>query len=116
MCLFIQARAISLHPYLIVAVQKTEFIRQTKPNANVFYSTDIRKKLISELRCVDKVIEYTEVQDVIKHVDFDIFAVGEDQNHQGFQEAIKWCEQNNKQVVRLHRTKDISSSLIKDHL
>lgn len=111
--LFLQARNISKDPYLIVAVQQDEFIKKYKPDTNIFYSTKVRKELISALRCVDQVIEYANVQDIVKCVDFDVFAVGADQIHSGFQDAIEWCKQNNKQVVRLHRTPGIASSQIK---
>ena len=49
-------------------------------------------------------------------VDFDIFAKGEDQVHEGFQRAVKWCELNNKEVVILPRTPGICSSEIKNEL
>lgn len=111
--LFLQARNVSKDPYLIVAVQQDEFIKKYKPDADILYSTKVRKELISALRCVDQVIEYANVQDIVKCVDFDVFAVGADQIHSGFQDAIEWCKQNNKQVVRLHRTPGIASSQIK---
>ncbi|MBR6010635.1 MAG: adenylyltransferase/cytidyltransferase family protein [Alphaproteobacteria bacterium] len=114
--LFLQARGMSDDTYLIVAVQNDEFIKKYKPDTNIFYSVEIRKELISALRCVDEVIEYTDVQDIVRNVDFDIFAVGADQNHMGFQMAIQWCKENNKRVVRLQRTPGIASSKIKQYL
>ena len=56
------------------------------------------------------------VDETIKNIDFDIFAIGEDQNHEGFQRAVKWCEENGKQVVRMKRTPGICSSQIKKDL
>lgn len=44
------------------------------------------------------------------------FAVGEDQNHAGFQRAIEWCKENGKEVVRMKRTPGICSSEIKKSL
>lgn len=35
----------------------------------------------------------------LKKIDFDVFAVGGDQNYEGFQRAIKWCEDNGRKVV-----------------
>lgn len=102
--------------YLIVAVQDSDFILKTKPNAKIMYTTEQRVELVSALRVVDQVINYTDVDVTIKDVDFDIFAIGEDQNHAGFQRAIKWCEENGKQVVRMKRTKGICSSEIKSKL
>lgn len=112
--LFMQARAIAQNAYLIVAVQSDQYIKKYKPTTKIFYSIKIRKELISALRCVDDVIEYSDVQEIVKMVDFDIFAIGADQNHAGFQKAIQWCQENGKQVVRLNRTQGISSSEIKE--
>ena len=64
----------------------------------------------------DKVISYTDVSEIVRHIDFDIFAVGADQNHSGFISAIEYCRQNGKGVVRLQRTPNISSSSIKSNL
>lgn len=36
--------------------------------------------------------------------------------HEGFQRAIKWCEENGKEVVKLPRTPGICSSNIKNEL
>lgn len=114
--LFEQAKNIVSDGFLIVAVQKSEFIKKYKPEADVFYSTDVRCELVGALRCVDKVISYTDVSEIVRHIDFDIFAVGADQNHSGFISAIEYCHQNGKDVVRLQRTPNISSSLIKYNL
>lgn len=94
--LFKRARA--LGDYLIVAVQDGDFILKTKPNAKVLYTTDERKELVGALRPVDEVVSYTDVDVTIKTLDFDIFAIGEDQNHAGFQRAIKWCEENGNKL------------------
>lgn len=102
--------------FLVVAVQDEDHILIHKPNATVLYSTEQRIEIISALQLVDKVTTYTEIDVSIKSIDFDIFAVGEDQNHEGFQKAITWCEQHGKQVVRLKRTPNICSSQIKGNL
>lgn len=106
-------RASKLGDYLIVAVQKDEEIHKTKPDAKMLYSLEQRMEFIGAIRFVDKVIPYTQVDIDIKTIDFDVFVLGEDQNHAGFQRAIKWAKANNKEVIRLERTKDISSSQIK---
>lgn len=113
---FQQAKAAAPDGYLIVAVQESDFIRRFKPDAEVFYPTEVRCELIGALRCVDEVITYREVQQIVKEADFDVFAVGEDQKHPGFMEAIRYCEEHGKTVVRLHRTPNVSSSSIKDTL
>lgn len=112
--LFKNARA--LGDYLIVAVQDGDYILKTKPNAKVMYMTEERKELVGALRVVDKVVEYTDVDVTIKTLDFDVFAIGEDQNHEGFKRAIKWCEDNGKEVVRMRRTPGICSSEIKKNI
>ena len=67
-----------------------------------------------KLSYVDEVIVYESVETILPKVDFDVFAIGEDQVHEGFRTAVKWCEDNGKEVVRLKRTPGISSSDIKD--
>ncbi len=109
--LFKNARA--LGDYLIVAVQDGDFILKYKPDSRVLYSTEQRIELVRELRCVDEVVKYCNVDEDIKNIDFDIFAIGEDQKHEGFQRAVAWCEANGKQVVRMKRTPNISSTDIK---
>lgn len=105
-----------LGDYLIVAVQDGEYILKYKPNAEVFYETQQRIDLIKALRTVDEVITYRDVYDTIRETEFDIFAIGGDQNHERFQKAIKWCKENGKEVVRLPRTPGICSSAIKKEL
>ena len=105
-----------LGDYLIVAVQEGDVILKTKPDAKVLYTTQQRIDLVKALRVVDEVITYRDVDVTLKTVDFDIFAIGGDQNHAGFQRAVKWCEENGKQVVRLPRTPGICSSEIKGQL
>lgn len=105
-----------LGDYLIVAVQDGDCILKTKPNANIFYTTEQRIELVSALKAVDEVVIYQDVDKSIRDIDFDVFAIGGDQVHEGFQRAVKWCEDNGKQVVRLKRTPGICSSEIKKEL
>lgn len=109
-------RAKKLGDYLIVAVQKDEEIHKTKPQAQVLYSLEQRMEIIGSLKCVDEVVPYTQVDDDIKHIDFDIFAKGGDQVHRGFVAATEWCEQHGKEVVVLNRTPNICSSQIKNDI
>lgn len=102
-----------LGDYLIVAVQDGDYILKYKPEAKILYSTEQRIELISALRCVNETIIYYDVDKLVSEVDFDIFAVGGDQNHPGFLKAIDWCLNNGKEVVRLPRTPGICSSEIK---
>lgn len=105
-----------LGDYLIVAVQDGDSILKTKPEANVLYSTEQRVDLVKALRIVDEVVVYQDVDTILPQIDFDVFAIGGDQTHPGFQRAVKWCEENGKQVVRLPRTPKICSSDIKQQL
>lgn len=105
-----------LGDYLIVAVQDEKCILKTKPNANILYSTEQRIDLVKALRIVDEVIVYQDVDTILPEVDFDVFAIGGDQIHDGFKRAVKWCEENGKEVIRLSRTPGICSSQIKKQL
>jgi len=100
--------------YLIVALQDEKYILEFKPDANILYSTSERIEIIKEIRIVDEVIIYDKVcADFLKTIDFDILALGEDHVGKRFDEIIQWCNLNSKEVVRLKRTKGISSSEIK---
>ena len=105
-----------LGDYLIVAVQDGDCILKTKPNATILYSTQQRIDIVRSLRVVDEVIVYQDVDKTLPTVDFDVFAIGGDQTHEGFQRAVKWCEEHGKEVVRLPRTPGICSSQIKKQL
>ncbi len=106
-------RASKYGDYLIVAVQKDEEIHKTKPDAHMLYNLMQRMEFVGAIKYVDEVVPYTQVDEDIKLIDFDVFVLGGDQNHAGFQRAIKWAEEHNKKVVRLERTQGISSSMIK---
>lgn len=109
-------RAKALGDYLIVAVQRTEEIHKTKPEAKILYTTEQRIEIIKSICYVDEAVPYSQVADDIKNIDFDIFARGEDQLHAGIERAAKWCEEHGKQVIMLTRTPNISSSQIKGEL
>lgn len=109
-------RARKLGDYLIVAVQDGEFILKYKPNANIMYSTRERMDLVGALKVVDETVVYTDVDSIVEEIEFDIFVVGGDQNHTGFQKAVEWCEKNGKMVVKLERTPGICSSSIKNKI
>ena len=108
-------RAKEYGDYLIVAVQDEDYILRCKPDATICYSTEQRVEIISALRVVDEVCTYESVDEIVKKVDFDVFVVGGDQLHSGFQRAMEWCQENGRKVVRLERTKGISSSQIKQN-
>lgn len=107
-------RARKLGDHLIVAVQDSDVITKYKPDAHMVYSTDERCYMVKAIRYVDEVIVYEGVDDIVKNVDFDVFAKGPDQNHDGFMRAVKWCEDHGKEVVTLPRTEGVSSSWLKE--
>lgn len=103
--------------YLIVAVQNGEYILKYKPEANVYYSTIERVEMLEALRIVDQVVVYDTVGiEALKKIDFDILALGEDHIGERFDIIRNWCEENNKRVVRLKRTKGVSSTEIKNEI
>lgn len=109
-------RCKKLGDYLIVAVQKDEEILKTKPNAIVLYNLNQRMEMVGALKCVDKVVSYTQVDESIKTIDFDLLVVGPDQNHSGILRGINWAKDNGKEVVVMSRTPGISSTEIKERL
>lgn len=109
-------RARSLGDKLIVAVQESDVVLKYKPKTNLVYSTEERMYMVKAIRYVDDVITYNAVDDIVKTIDFDIFVTGPDQNHDGFQKAIKWCEDYGKKHVVLPRTEGISSSWLKEQI
>lgn len=112
--LFKNAKSLGTH--LIVAVQRSEVVHKFKPSAKLVYNTNERLFMVSSLSFVDEVIEYDSVDKIITKVDFDIFAKGPDQNHEGFQKAVEWCEQNGKKVITIPRTLGVSSSTLREYL
>ena len=109
-------RAKALGDHLTVAVQQDDQILKTKPDAKILYTTEQRMEIVGALCYVDRVISYDQVDTAIQTVDFDIFAIGPDQCHAGFQAAKEWCHKNGKQVIVLERTPNICSSQIKRQL
>lgn len=98
---------------LIIAIQEDDFVTKYKPNTKLFYNWNTRAKMVSALKYVDKVVPYTNIDTSIKSIDFDIFVVGGDQNHEGFQRAIEWSKKEGKDVVVLSRTDGVSSSMLR---
>ena len=88
--------------HLIVAVQDSDCILKYKPNTKMVYTTEERVFMVSAVRWVDEVIVYKDVDIDIQNVDFDVFAKGPDQQHAGFQRAIKWRQSPSaeRQAVR----------------
>lgn len=100
--------------YLIVAVQDSDVVEKYKPEAKLVYSTEERSYMVRAIRYVDEVVVYEDVSTIVEKVDFDVFVKGPDQSHEGFQNAVKYCNEHNKEVITLPRTKGISSSELKE--
>ena len=98
---------------LIVAIQDDNVVKKYKPQARLVYNWATRAKMIRALRYVDDVVPYGDVDEAVKHIEFDVFAVGGDQTHSGFQRAMEWCRENGKSVVTLERTRGISSTQLR---
>ena len=98
---------------VVVAVQDNDCILRYKPESKIVYSLEEKIFMLSAIRYIDEIRVYRDVDEDIKKIDFDILAVGPDQNHAGFQRAFGWCKENGKEVVVMPRTEGISSSLLK---
>ena len=102
--------------YLIVAVQDSDFVRKYKPEANLVYNSEDRLYMVRAIRFVDEVITYKSVDSIVREVDFDVLATGPDQNHEGFQDAIRWCLEHGKEHIVIQRTEGISSFILKESM
>lgn len=103
--------------YLIVAIQDGNYIKKYKPNVNILYTTEERIEIIEALKIVDRVVEYQTVcVDFLESIDFEVLALGEDHVGDRFDKIVEWCVMNGKKVVRLKRTKGISSTIVKDRV
>lgn len=109
-------RAKGLGDYLIVAVQDGDVILKYKPQAKVLNSTEDRVYMVKSIKYVDETVIYGGVDEIVKNIDFDVFVIGPDQNHYGFQAAVRWCEENGKEFTILARTDGISSSELKEKI
>ncbi len=107
-------KAKELGDYLIVAVQDDDVIRKYKPEAEMVYTINERLMMVGAIKYVDEVVVYKNVDKDIRKIDFDVFAKGPDQNHEGFQRAIDWCRENEREVVVIPRTEGISSTMIRN--
>lgn len=98
---------------LTVAIQEDAVVRKYKPEAELVYDWSRRAAMVGALRYVDRVTSYSDIDESIRTMDFDVFAIGGDQVHAGFQRAVRWCEENGRKVVRLSRTQGISSTQLR---
>ena len=106
-------RCKALGDFLIVAVHDDKHAKINKPDLHLYYNENERLEMVKAISFVDEAILYTQIDETIKEVDFDILVVGPDQTNQHFIKAIEFCNANNKKVVELSRTPNISSTEIK---
>jgi glycerol-3-phosphate cytidylyltransferase len=105
-------RAKQLGDYLIVALSTDEFNERGKNKKN-YFNYDERKQLLEAIRYVDLVIPESsweqKREDVCKY-EIDIFVIGDDWKGR-FDFLSTHCD-----VVYLSRTKEISTTKIKEEL
>lgn len=104
-------RAKKLGDYLIVALSTDKFNKIK--NKKSYFSYRERKRFLSTLKCVDKIIPESSWNQKIKDVkkyDIDIFIIGDDWKGE-FDFLKKYCK-----VKYLQRTPEISTTLIKNSI
>lgn len=109
-------RASGLGDHLTVAVQTSEYTKKYKPDSEILYTTEQRLEMVGSIKFVDRAVPYTTVDLLVKDLDFDVLVVGPDQTNEKFQKAIEYCRNNDKEVIVLDRTQDISSSELKSKI
>lgn len=109
---------LSLKPQceLIIAVQEDEYVIKYKPQTKLYYNQQVRQEFLASIKEISQIVLYKDANTIVKELDFDVFCVGEDQNHAGFLEAINYCKTQGKEVLHLKRTPNISSTDIRAFL
>lgn len=105
-------RAKQLGDYLVVVLSTDEF-NNMKKNKKCYFNYEIRKFMLEAIKYVDEVIPESNWEqkksDIVEN-DIDIFVMGDDWKGK-FDFLKDYCE-----VIYLDRTKDISTSQIKNDL
>ncbi len=106
-------RAKSLGDYLIVGLSTDEFNNKEK-NKECYFDYENRKSLLDAVRYVDCVIPENnweqKISDIQKY-NIDVFVIGDD-----WKGKFDYLKDSGVEVVYLPRTKEISTSKIKDDL
>ena len=102
---------------LIVGVQSDESYfaeNQEYP----FYDDEVRRFMVSSLKCVDMAIEYKKLAYIpfLKNFDVDVMVISDEHTEERYSEAEKYMKDNGKRIVRLSRIPEISTSIIKGRL
>lgn len=106
-------RAKSLGDYLIVGLSTDEFNNKDK-NKECYFDYDNRKSLLDAVRYVDLVIpeeNWEQKKSDIQKYNVDVFVIGDD-----WKGKFDYLKEFGVEVVYLPRTKEISTSKIKDDL
>lgn len=106
-------RAKSLGDYLVVGLSTDEFNNKEK-NKECYFDYENRKSLLDAVRYVDLVIPEEnweqKISDIQKY-NIDVFVIGDD-----WKGKFDYLKDSGVEVVYLPRTKEISTSKIKDDL
>ena len=106
-------RAKSLGDYLVVGLSTDEFNNKEK-NKECYFDYENRKSLLDAVRYVDLVIPEKnweqKISDIQKY-NVDVFVIGDD-----WKGEFDYLKDSGVEVVYLPRTKEISTSKIKDDL
>ena len=106
-------RAKALGDYLIVALSTNEFNKLEK-NKECYFDYEKRKSLLEAIRYVDLVIPEENWDQKISDIEkyhADVFVIGDD-----WQDKFDYLSEMGIEVVYLPRTKEISTSKIKNDL
>lgn len=100
--------------YLIVGVQKDESVFKSK-NKMPILNTESRIKFIKNLDLCDQIISYenTDQSNILCKFKIDVFVIGpEFGNTLEHKNTLKFCNDNNIEVVKIERTPEISTTEI----
>ena len=100
--------------FLIIGVQEDLSVYKSKNKYPVF-KTEERISFIKELNFVDKVISYknTDQSNLLKNLNIDIFVIGPEFGYsQEHKSTLKFCSENNIEIITTERTENISTTLI----
>lgn len=102
--------------FLIVAVNSDDVVIKNKGIKSIIPLQE-RAKIVSELKCVDKVIVQYELVDInqFKKLNCDMFFVGSDYKDRDDIPGIKWLKEN-KKITFFPYTTSVSSSIIKKRI
>ncbi len=114
----ILTQAKSLGDYLVCCVQDDASAFKSKGEKPIL-SIDERVDQIKALSFIDEVVVYSDVDQrgLWKKLNPNVIVQGDDYIHSGDRtEALKYVKENNIRLILLPRTKNISTSIIKDRV